>query len=108
MRIPDSLVEKLLQKSSPQTKEQLTALHAQASKEKKPLQDIVIKNNLLSEKDLTKLYSEEIDIPFVELKASEIKLDVLKLLPERIARQYKAVVFEVDGDAKLIAMEDPD
>jgi type IV pilus assembly protein PilB len=33
----------------------------------------------------------------------------LKLLPERIARQYNAIVFEVDEDGtKHVAMEDPD
>ena len=109
MRIPDSLVEKLLNKSGDFSKDQLTTLHEQAAADKQPLQDVVIKNNLVSEKDLTKLYAAEIEVPFVELKASEIKHDVLKLLPERIARQYNAIVFEVDKDeTKLVAMEDPD
>jgi type IV pilus assembly protein PilB len=109
MRIPDSLVEKLLNKSGDFSKDQLTTLHEQAAADKQPLQDVVIKNNLVSEKDLTKLYADEIEVPFVELKASEIKHDVLKLLPERIARQYNAIVFEVDKDeTKLVAMEDPD
>ena len=69
MRIPDSLVEKLLTKTGDFTKEQLAGLHDQATSDKKPLQDVVIKNNLLSEKDLTKLYADEIEVPFVELKA---------------------------------------
>ena len=109
MRIADSLVEKLLTKSKQLTKEQLADLHQQETSEKKPLQDLVIKNNLLSEKDLTKLYADEIEVPFVELNAKEIKHDVLKLLPERIARQYNAVVFDVDAQGtKQVAMEDPD
>lgn len=109
MRIPDSLVEKLLEKSGQFSKDQLTALRQQDANQKKALQDIVIKENLLSEKDLTKLYAEEIDVPFEELNANEIKPEVLKLLPERIANQYKAVVFGVEGkDTKLLAMEDPD
>ena len=109
MRIPDSLVEKLLNKSGDFSKDQLKALHDQASADKQPLQDVVVKNNLVSEKELTKLYAEEIEVPFVELKAPEIKHEVLKLLPERIARQYNAVVFDIDkDDTKLVAMEDPD
>src|ERR1700733_10720894 len=108
MRIADSLVEKLLSKSKQLTREQLTELHQQEATEKKPLQDLVIKNNLLSEKDLTKLYAEEIEVPFVELNAKEIKHDVLKLLPERIARQYNSVVFDVQDKTKLVAMQDPD
>ena len=45
-------------------------MREQAKTEKKPLQDLVIKNNLLSEKDLTKLYADEIEVPFVELNAA--------------------------------------
>lgn len=108
MRIPDSLVEKLLLKDGAFTKEQLASLHEQAETEKKPLQDVVIMSNLLSEKELTKLYADEIEIPFVEIKGNEIKHELLKLLPERIARQYNAVVFDTDGETKLVAMGDPD
>jgi type IV pilus assembly protein PilB len=91
------------------SKELVTARREQEAAEKRPLQDLVIKNNLLTEKELTRLYAEEIEVPFVELNAKEIKPDILKLLPERIARQYKAVVFGVDdNDTKLVAMEDPD
>jgi type IV pilus assembly protein PilB len=109
MRIPDSLAEKLLTKSGSVTKEQLATLREQELSEKKPLQDLAIKNNLISEKDLTKLYADEIEVPFVELNAHEIKHDMLKLLPERIARQYNAIVFDVgDKGVKLVAMEDPD
>jgi hypothetical protein len=109
MRIPDSLVEKLLRQSGKVAKDQLVELQAQVASDKQPLQDLVIKNNVLNEKDLTKLYAAEIEVPFVELNARDIKHEVLKQLPERIARQYNAVVFDVDKqDVKLVAMEDPD
>lgn len=108
MRIADSLVETLLEKSK-LSKEQLATLSEQKKTEKQPLQDLVIKSNLLTELELTKLYAEEIEVPFVELKAKEIKTDVLKLLPEKIARQYNAVVFDVDEKGvNQLAVEDPD
>src|SRR5512146_950186 len=109
MRITDSLVETLLARSKKVTKEQIAALKEQKKTDKLPLQDLAIKNNLISEPDLTKLYAEEIDVPYVDLNAKEIKPAVLKLLPERIARQYNAVVFEVDGKGmNLLAVGDPD
>jgi len=109
MRIPDSLVEKLLLHTGKFTDEQMAALREQVNNDKKPLQDLVLKNGLLSEKELTKLYADEIEVAFIELNAKEIKRDVLKALPERIARQYKAVVFDMDKDKSLsLAMEDPD
>ncbi|MGZ6004614.1 MAG: GspE/PulE family protein [Candidatus Saccharimonadales bacterium] len=109
MRISDTLAVKLLKASHKLTDEQLNTLHEQAKADKKPIQDLAIKNNLITEKDLTKIYAEEIDIPFVELNAHEIKRDLLRLIPERVARQYNAVLFGVDDDGnKLLAMEDPD
>ncbi|HEY5153015.1 MAG TPA: type II/IV secretion system protein, partial [Candidatus Saccharimonadales bacterium] len=109
MRITDSLVEKLLQNGKRVTKEQLAALHEQKKTDKLPLQDLAVKNNLVTEQELTKLYADEIDVPYIELNAKEIKPAVLKLLSERIARQYNAVVFDVDKHGtNLLAVEDPD
>lgn len=109
MRIADSLVETLLQNSKHLSKEQLAALREQKKTGKLPLQELVVSNGLISEQELTKLYAAEIEVPYVELKAQDIKPSVLKLLPERIARQYKAIVFDVDKDGtNLLAIEDPD
>ena len=109
MRISDALVEKLLVNADRLTNEQLASLEEQRTAEKKPLQDLVIQNSIIDEKDLTKLYAEEIDIPFIELNPKEIKREVLKLIPERVARQYNVVLFGVEDDkTKLLAMEDPD
>lgn len=109
MRISDALVEKLLTEAGKVTAEQLKDLREQKEAQKKPLQDLVIQNNIATEKDLTKLYADEIDIPFIELNAKEIKHEVLRLVPERIARQYNVVLFGVEEDgSNLLAMDDPD
>ena len=109
MRISDALVEKLLTDAGKVTAEQLKGLREQKTAEKKSLQDLVIQGSIATEKDLTKLYAKEIDLPFIELNAKEIKHEVLRLIPERIARQYNVVLFGVEEDgSKLLAMADPD
>jgi type IV pilus assembly protein PilB len=109
MRISDALVEKLLIDGGKATATQLKPLKEQEKSEKQNLQQIAISNNIISEKDLIKLYAKEIDVPFIDLNPKEIKREVLTLIPERIARQYKAVIFGVKEDgSKLIAMENPD
>ncbi|CAN5709601.1 ATPase, T2SS/T4P/T4SS family [soil metagenome] len=109
MRISDLLVEKLLIDAKKVKADQLQSLRDQEETEKRPLQDLAIGNGIVSEKELTQLYADEIDVPFVELNPKEIKREVLKLVPERIARQYGVVLFGVDDDgSKLLAMEDPD
>jgi type IV pilus assembly protein PilB len=109
MRISDALVEKLLTADGSVTDEELVNLREQQKGEKKPLQDLVIKNNLVTEAELTQLYAREIDLPFAELHPKEIKKEILKLVPERVARQYGAVLFAVEKDGtKNLAMADPD
>jgi GSPII_E N-terminal domain. len=107
MRIIDSLMEKLL-KQHGLTDSQIAELHTQATASKKTLHESVLKNKLISEVDLTKLYAKEIEVPFAEFDPKAIKKEVLNLLPERLARQYRAVVFAADKSMVSVAMEDPD
>ncbi|PID30330.1 secretion system protein E [Candidatus Saccharibacteria bacterium] len=109
MRVSDSLVEKLLASTGKFSDEQLEALRKQEKSEKKPLQDVVVSSNTLSEKELTQLYAQEIDVPFVEFTARDLPREVVELIPERVARQHRAIAFQTDDDGVVfIAMEDPD
>ncbi len=109
MRISDTLVKELLLKGKKITAEQIKGAKEQAGNDKLSLQDVVVKANLISEKDLTKLYADEIDVPYIELNSKEIKREILKLIPERVAKQYNVVLFGVEEDGtKLLAMDDPD
>jgi type II secretory ATPase GspE/PulE/Tfp pilus assembly ATPase PilB-like protein len=109
MHIPDGLVEKLLRGANKITDDQLSVLREQEVAEKKPLQDLVIQSNIITDHDLTKMYAEEIDIPFADLNPHDINHDLLALIPEKMARQYRAVVFGINADgSRRLAMEDPD
>jgi type IV pilus assembly protein PilB len=109
MRINDALVMELLKRNHKLNEEQIKGLLDQQKNEKKSLQEVALETNSLSEKELAHLYSGLIDVPFVEITPRNLNKEVLKLIPERVARQYNAVVFDVkeDGTRKL-AMEDPD
>lgn len=109
MRISDRIVEQILTSGGKITTEQLEAYKMQGKNEKKPLQDIVLHGNAISERDLTKAYSEIIDIPYIDIDIKGIDKEILQLVPERIARQYNVVVIGVDDKGqKLLAMDDPD
>jgi type IV pilus assembly protein PilB len=110
MHIPDQIVSSLLLKAGKVTEDKIKALTDQAKTEKTSLEDIAVSSGATSEIELTKLYAEEIGVPYIELNSKEISIDILKQIPEHIARLYNMVVFK--GDAaekeKQIAMEDPD
>ena len=108
MHIGNSIVEELLAEHGV-TAEQLAALRAEVARQKKTLQELALKDNLISEEDLTKLYAKKIEVPLATLDPANVTKEVLKTLPERIARKYRAVVFGIDKNgAKQVAMEDPD
>lgn len=104
------MVSSLLIKAGKVTEDKINALTEQAKAEKTSLEDIAVSSGATSEIELTKLYAEEIGVPFIELNPKEISVDVLKQIPEHIARLYNMVVFkgDVESKEKQIAMEDPD
>jgi len=109
MRISDTILETLLGRASLVTPEQLTALKQEATRLKRSLQDIVFEQQVTDERTLVQAFSDYADIPYVELDPATIPSDVLNLIPERVARQYNAVLFKVDPDGvHHLAMEDPD
>jgi len=109
MRISDAFVEKLLKKTKKVEGDALKDLLARAKTEKKPLQELVVSSNLMSETELTKAYAEEIEVPFVEIDPKGLDHELLNTIPERTARQYMAVITGIgDDNVKEIAMEDPD
>lgn len=108
MRLSDSTVEQLLVKKQKITAEQLESIKDEQKQSNRPLQDLVVRHEIVSDKDLTKLYAEYADIPFVDIDPKKVDKTVLETLPEKIARQYTAVVFGTEGEQKQLAMEDPD
>lgn len=112
MRIPEQTVIDILSKSDGFNEAKIAELIEQAKTEKTELYELIIKQNVLSDSELTKAYAEEIGIPFVEINTKELSKEVLKQIPEHIAKLYNMVIFEGSIDDKeeprSIAMEDPD
>lgn len=112
MRIPDKVVEDLIKKSGKVADDKFAALQEQANTEKVPLQELVIRTNTVTESELTELYADSIGTPFVDINVKELDREVLKQIPEKIARLYNMVVFAGNIDdadeVRQVAMEDPD
>ncbi len=105
MFLSDKLVLKLL----PLTPEQSDDLLKEQQKSGKTLQQLVLTNNVVSEHELTKRYADYIGVPFVTVEKKEIPDKALTLIPEPVARQYKAIIFKIDDDGLIhLALNDPD
>jgi len=109
MRISDATIVKLLEQTGKVPAEQIDALKKEGERSRRPLQSLAIQNSLMTEKALTQAYAAYAQIPFVEIDPRDIPLEVLNKIPERIARQYNAVLFKIDEDGmQHLAMDDPD
>lgn len=109
MRISDDTIQKLLTGAGKATPEQIEDLKKTSERTRRPLQYTAIQNKLISELELTKLFAEYAGIPFIAVDPRDIPNDVLNKIPERIAVQYRAVLFKIDEDGTMhLAMDDPD
>lgn len=109
MRISDQTIESILKEGGTIDESRLADLKLLAERSKQTLQEAIIEQKVLSEEDLTKLISDYIGVPFVRIEPKDIPEEVLKRIPEHIARQYNVVLFEKNDDESLsLAMEDPD
>lgn len=108
MRIPDAIVEKLLADYGV-AMEQITTLREEGIRSRRPLQLLVIQSKIMDESTLTKTYANYAGIPFIAIDPKAILQETLTKIPERIARQYSAVLFKIDPDGLMhLAMDDPD
>lgn len=102
-------MESLLLSSQLASKEQLNALKEEATSSNRSIEELALDKKVTDEKGLIQAFANYSQIPFIELDPKDIPTDTLNTIPERIARQYNAVLFKVDEDGvSHLAMEDPD
>jgi type IV pilus assembly protein PilB len=91
------------------TPEQLReALAAKAENRQQRLGEIVVERGWVSSRDLAKELAEQHGLEFIELGQASIDEAAADLLPERLARRYRAVpVRFLAEDSALVAVADP-
>ncbi len=71
------------------------------------LGQLLIHKKYIDERKLLEFLSKQFGIEFVDLREREIKEDILKIIPENIARRYGLIAVEKEGNKLKVAMEDP-
>jgi type IV pilus assembly protein PilB len=74
----------------------------------KDLKDILIFRGLINEKTLSELISKHLNVNHANIKRKVISDEVLKLIPEKMARNYRMVPFGKEKDKLQIAFENPE
>ncbi len=79
-----------------------------AKKQGKKIEEVLTAENLISQEDLIRLEAYILGIPFVNLEDEIVEPEVLRFIPEPIARNHNIVAFRRKGKNLEVAMLDPD
>lgn len=79
-----------------------------AQEKKQNLASFLIFKKVIDEEQLAKLMSDYLDVPVVDLTGTKIPQEVLKIIPEPIARRYQVIAFSKKGNELHLAMTDPE
>ncbi|MCD6550571.1 type II/IV secretion system protein [bacterium] len=80
----------------------------EAKKNKTSIEDVLVTKGWVTQEELIKLKAYILGIPFVSLEKEQIPSEVLRIIPEPIARSHNIVAFRKEGDKLEVAMLDPE
>ncbi|MCP4386863.1 MAG: Flp pilus assembly complex ATPase component, partial [Gammaproteobacteria bacterium] len=102
IRLGDLLVEKGLI-----SEEQLQHALSEQKKLGRKLGGTLVELGMIDENSLLNLLASQLNIPLIDINNYNYSNEVAKLLPESVARRYRALVLEDRGQDYLVAMADP-
>jgi type IV pilus assembly protein PilB len=77
-------------------------------KTKKEIGDVLVFEGLITEKELIKIEAYLLGVPFINLEDEVVPPDILKIIPESIARSRNIVAFNKKENSLEVAMLDPE
>ncbi len=89
------------------SKTELIDVEDQSDRTGESIEEIILNRRIIQDSRLLEIKEEIYGIPCVNLFGSKIKKEVLNTITEELARNYKIVVFNIDGEEVSVAMADP-
>jgi type IV pilus assembly protein PilB len=74
----------------------------------KSVSDILVSEGLVKEEDIIKVHAYISGIPFINIEKENIPLEILRIIPEPIARANNIIAFRKSGNNLEVAMLDPE
>lgn len=108
MKIQEEQLYKFLQESEYIKMEDLESSWKSSKKDGISLGEVLLKNGLIQDVDLRKVYALILGVPFINLEKNIVPVQVLQIIPAPIAKRYNIVAFEKEGGNLKVAMLNPD
>ena len=89
------------------SQEQLNAALADQKKSGRKLGRVLVENGFIAEDQLLNFLSQQLNIPYVDLKRYDYKPEVVRLIPETHARRFRALALQDGPEGLLVGLADP-
>ena len=104
--LKENIIEILLKSKRLQAEQIEKALQIQKQKGI-PLKCVLVEQDFISEEELLSLLSSQLYIPILHLTKYKFDPEIIKFIPEHIARQYCLIPLSRMGNNLTVAMSDP-
>ncbi len=101
-RIGDMLLEASMISAA-----QLQAALEVSRKQNKKVGEVLIDQKLVTPAALLNFLSHQLNAPIIDLQKHQAKSEVLRLVPEAVARRYNVLPVELEDRTLTVAMDDP-
>jgi general secretion pathway protein E len=99
-------LEEILVRTGLVDADQMEEVSQIAGQSDKKLEELLVEDGLISHQDLVRALSIHLKVPLIDLKRHNISPEVLKLVPEELARKYKVLPLDVIGKSLALVMAD--
>lgn len=89
------------------SEDQLMAALAEQKKTGRKLGRALIELGYVEEDKLLNLLSQQLEVPFVQLRHYQFNQELIKKLPETLARRFRAIILDEQQGELLVGMADP-
>lgn len=107
MKIDDAQLAQLLAELDFLPKADLARAQSIAAEQKVSLYDTLVALDLISDDNLGRLIASTYNIPYIPLSEVSPKEDIFRLTPEKTAKKYHTITFDVENNDLKIATSEP-
>ncbi|MFH0853741.1 MAG: GspE/PulE family protein [bacterium] len=104
--MPQELLDTLIQEKIV-TQADLDELIAKAKAAHQPLQAVLLNSHTIREEDIVKAKGKLYNIPYMDLFGRIVRAEILNIIPQELAQNYRMVSFQKSADELSVAMVNP-
>ncbi len=108
MQLGDGQLYEFLRDSGLVKPDILDDIYHESQSMRTPLAQMLLDRSLIDAVSLQKVRATILGIPFVDLSGQRVDIDVLRVIPEMVAKKHQIVAFERTPSELRVAMNDPE